>query len=184
MANINKNKSENDLKRVIAEVAKEEIDKNTKKPNEKSVKKSTNKSIKKAVKRVTKKDTKKITKKEGKNDSDLIKPIVSGGKSRKKKENLDEVFVENTKTMVEDEKINNINEVKKDDLVVNKENGLGNDDNIENEKIEKNEVGNDENNNLFVEDLNDKVISNSIDVDVDEIFKDDDKIEKVEKKKN
>ena len=183
MANINKNKSENDLKRVIAEVAKEEIDKNTKKPNEKSVKKSTNKSIKKAVKRVTKKDTKKITKKEGKNDSDLIKPIVSGGKSRKKKENLDEVFVENTKTMVEDEKINNINEVKKDDLVVNKENGLGNDDNIENEKIEKNEVGNDENNNLFVEDLNDKVISNSIDVDVDEIFKDDDKIEKVEKKK-
>lgn len=186
MANINKNKSENDLKKVISDVAKEEIEMKSKKSTSKSDKKSANKSVKKIVKKVTKKTIKKEiekkTKKKETNGLDLIKPIVVGGRSRKKKENIDNIFDENLKPIVEDKKKSDINEIKNEDLVINDEKELFKDDNINNNKTEKNEVKNDDNNGLSIKNLNNKVV-NTNDIDDDEIFKDDDKIERVEKKK-
>lgn len=183
MAKLNK-KTENDLRKVIADVAKEEIgNRANNKISNKSIK-SSDKSVKNTIKKTTKKDSKKenkkIVKKKEADSLELNKITFKSRRSRKMKEKLDDTFARDS--MIEKENTDDINIVN-ENLNIDNKKGMDEDVNIKSNDNEKREVVNDENNNVSIKNSEEKVV-NVNDIDVDEIFKDDDKEEKVKNKKS
>lgn len=182
MAKVSK-KTENDLRKVIADVAKEEIGNNDNKRVNK-LSKSSDKSVKNTIKKTTKKDnqkhSKKIIKKKEVDSLELNKTTLKGGRSRKMKEKLNDTFAMDS--MIEKENTNDIN-IKNENVNVDDKKEINEDVNIKSNDNEKIEVINNENNNVSIKD-SEKEVVNVNDIDVDEIFKDDDKEEEVKNKKN